>query len=148
MIRNLFKSDLASILTIEQSVHVAPWNEETFKMCFQSGYAGWAVELNKKVIAFIIVSLQHQECHILNICVARECQQQGWGGKLLDHVLAHAKQQGAAIIYLEVRRTNQRAISLYKRRQFQQVGERKGYYPTVNGTEDALIYARSLVDWV
>lgn len=144
MLRNLFKSDLKQVLAIEESVHVVPWTEDTFKICFQSGYIGWVLEINKNIIGFIIISLRAEECHILNLCVARSYQRQGYGKKLLLHVLQHAKQAHANIAYLEVRRSNQSAIALYKKIKFHLVGERKNYYTTISGSEDALIFARTL----
>lgn len=144
MLRTLFRSDIPQILAIEKSVHVAPWTEETFTVCFQSGFTGWVVEIDQKIIGFIIVSLTLDECHVLNICVAQPWQRQGWGRKLLERVLQEARQHGLAMAYLEVRRSNTRAISLYQKMQFQQIGERKGYYPTVAGDEDALVFAISI----
>lgn len=145
MLRTLFKSDIERLLVIENAVHVAPWTEDTFKVCFQAGYLGWAIELDKKIIGFIITSMNTEECHILNLCVANEYQRQGHGEKLLEHTLQYAKQQGIGVVYLEVRRSNSRAISLYKKFHFHLVGERKDYYPTVVGKEDALVFGRSLV---
>lgn len=146
MLRTLYKSDLPQLLAIEKSVHIAPWTEETFKICFQPGYLGWVVDSNRKILGFIIISLHREECHVLNICVMHDCQNQGWGRKLLDKALLQARQQGIGIAYLEVRRSNSRAISLYRKMGFHLVGERKSYYPTPNGYEDALIFARSLHD--
>ena len=144
MLRTLYKSDLGQVLAIEQTVHVAPWNEETFGICFRSDYFGWVIELDNKIIGFTIASLQAGECHILNLGVAREYQHKGWGRKLLEYALNHAKQQGIGIAYLEVRRSNSRAISLYRKMKFHLVGERKNYYQTVSGQEDALVFAMSL----
>jgi ribosomal-protein-alanine N-acetyltransferase len=79
------------------------------------------------------------------VCVAHAHQHQGWGRKLLTHAIQYAKQHGAGIVYLEVRRSNTKAISLYRKESFYLIGERKGYYPTVAGQEDALIFAKSLV---
>jgi [ribosomal protein S18]-alanine N-acetyltransferase len=144
MLRTLFKTDLEQALAIENSVHVVPWTADTFKMCFESGYFGWVIELDKEIMGFIIVSLRAEECHILNLCVARDYQHQGWGRQLLDYALKHARHQGIGIAYLEVRRSNTRAISLYKKMKFHLIGVRKDYYPAVSGNEDALIFAKSL----
>jgi len=146
MLRPLFKTDLAQLLVIEEAAHTVPWGEETFKICFQSGYAGWAIEQDKIIQGFVIVSLRAEECHILNLCVAREYQQQGLGKRLLQYALNHAKQSGALVAYLEVRRSNARAITLYKKERFLLIGTRKDYYPSPTGSEDALIFARSLQD--
>jgi ribosomal-protein-alanine N-acetyltransferase len=55
-----------------------------------------------------------------------------------------ARKREMSIVYLEVRRSNSRAIALYRGMQFLMIGERKNYYQTVNGPEDALIFAMSL----
>lgn len=144
MIRRFVKSDLPQMMAIENIAHVVPWTEETFKMCLQPNYIGWVVELDKKIIGFVIVAMETVECHILNLCVMPSYQQQGFGRTLLQYVLHEAEQFGSSVIYLEVRRTNSRAISLYQKLDFHLVGERKGYYPVISGEEDALIYARSL----
>lgn len=144
MLRTLYKSDLAQLLAIENAVHVAPWAEETFKACFQGNCVGWAAELDKHVVGFILISMSTEECHVLNLCVAHAHQRQGWGKQLLERALAFARENGIRVVYLEVRHSNTRAIGLYENMGFQQVGVRKGYYPTVSGREDALILAKSI----
>jgi ribosomal-protein-alanine N-acetyltransferase len=144
MMRPVYQSDIDQLLRIEKAVHVAPWTYDTFKACLQAGYPGWLIEQDEKVIGFIIVSLTTDECHVLNLCVDHSHQSQGVGRKLLTYALNHAAQKGMHIAYLEVRRSNTRAIALYEKMHFQQIGERKGYYPTVAGEEDALIFAISL----
>jgi ribosomal-protein-alanine N-acetyltransferase len=146
MLRTLFKSDIDQLLTIENAVHVIPWTEETFKTCFLSGYQGWVIEVEKVIIGFVFISLRTDECHILNLCVAQPFQKQGYGRKLLAHALQYAKRQGMGIAYLEVRRSNLRAITLYQQMNFYLIGERKDYYPIPSGREDALIFAKSLCD--
>ena len=63
----------------------------------------------------------------------------------MEQALTHARRQGIGIAYLEVRRTNSHAINMYKKMQFLEIGERKDYYPGPSGSEDALIFAKSLV---
>ncbi len=144
MLRMLAKSDIGQMLAIENAAHIAPWTEEAFKICFRTGYVSLGFEVDKKIIGFVIVSVQADECHILNIAVATLFQRQGWGRKLLEYAMLQARQKGAGIVYLEVRRSNSRAISLYRKMRFQLIGERKDYYVTVAGMEDALIFAKSL----
>lgn len=147
MLRNMYKADLPAVLAIEEAVHIAPWNEATFMMCFQSGYSAWVLEADDKIVGFIIVSLRAQECHILNLCVMHTYQRKGYGRQLLEYALTQARREGIGIAYLEVRRSNTRAIALYQKMKFLKIGERENYYPTVAGhEEDALIFAKSLVD--
>lgn len=144
MLRKFFQSDLKQILEIEKLVHIAPWTEETFKSCFQSGFLGWVIEHEDKIIGFLIMTLNASECHILNIAILSGFQRHGYGEKLLKYAMEHAKKEGAGIVYLEVRRSNSKAISLYRKLNFHLIGERKDYYPIPHGGEDALIFAKSL----
>ncbi len=144
MLRKLFKSDIDKVLKIENAVHVVPWTEETFKTCFQAECPSWAIEVDDDLIGFVITALRMGECHILNICIMHRYQHQGFGRKLLEYALEGVRRQGASIAYLEVRRSNSRAISLYRKMGFKLIGERKEYYPTVAGREDALVFAKSL----
>jgi ribosomal-protein-alanine N-acetyltransferase len=144
MLRTLYKSDLPQLLAIENAVHVAPWAEETFAICFKHHCKGWVVEMDKQVIGFILISFSSEECHLLNVCVAHAHQHQGFGKILLEKAMAYAAGEGVEVMYLEVRESNTRAIAMYEKAGFQLVGKRKGYYPTVTGREDALILARIL----
>lgn len=149
MLRDLTKSDLWQLLAIENSVQATPWSEETFITCFEAGYFGWVIDINQEIIGFIIVSERPTECHILNICISRAHQHQGYGRLLMKQALRYAAQRGVAIAYLEVRRSNSKAIALYRKMQFYLVGARRDYYPAPHGKEDALIFARDLsVDWL
>lgn len=144
MIRSLKLTDLPQILLIEEAVHISPWTESTFKTCLHSSCAGWVIELDRKIIAFLVASLHEDECHILNIGVAREHQRQGFGRELMLHALADLTVRRVTVVYLEVRRSNTRALSLYNQLNFKKIGERKAYYPAPEGAEDALIYAKLL----
>jgi ribosomal-protein-alanine N-acetyltransferase len=144
MFRKMVKADVPQLLIIEQSVQGAPWTEDTFKTCFEMAYEGWVLEQDGQIAGYIILALQLDECHILNLCVARDFQRQGLGRKLLEFGISTARNHSIGIAYLEVRRSNSRAIALYRKMHFHQIGERKDYYRTVSGTEDALIFATSL----
>ena len=45
---------------------------------------------------------------------------------------------------LEVRPSNTAAISCYNSAGFNEIGQRKDYYPATNGREDALLFARHI----
>jgi ribosomal-protein-alanine N-acetyltransferase len=52
--------------------------------------------------------------------------------------------RGAKTMFLEVRPSNARALRLYRKAGFAEVGTRPGYYPAHDGKEDALILAMEL----
>lgn len=143
--RELHGDSLPLLIPIEESAHLVPWTEEVFQRCFQVGYRCWGLEYADQLVGFIIYSLHVGECHILNLCVHAQHQHQGFGRALLTHGLNKAKQQGAEMAFLEVRRSNEHALLLYDKLGFIQIGERKGYYPNPGKTkEDALILAKDL----
>lgn len=144
MLRKMVRDDVPVMLAIEQAAQGAPWTEETFKICFEQHFEGWVLEVEQQTAGYIVLGMQVDECHILNLCVARPFQRQGHGRKLLEFGMREAKKRGIAIAYLEVRRSNSRAIALYTKLQFRMIGERRDYYQTVNGPEDALVFAVSL----
>jgi GNAT superfamily N-acetyltransferase len=80
------------------------------------------------------------EAHLLNVAVAAEWQGQGLGRFLLNQSVARARGLGMEAMLLEVRPANTRALDIYQRYGFKQIGRRKGYYPADNGQrEDAIV---------
>ena len=140
MLRLFNANDLPDLVKIESSTQLAPWSQDIFERCFDAGSSSWVVELEGRVIGFIVILFQLGEAHVLNLCIDPVFQHQGWGFKLLTFALADIKQAGAALVYLEVRRSNHPAIGLYKKLGFKQIGERKEYY-TLPKPEDALVFA-------
>lgn len=145
-LRKMVKGDIPLVLQIETAAQGAPWTEEIFKSVLEHTYEGWVLEVDDEMVGYIILSMQLDECHILNLCIAPFYQHKGYGRQLMEYALSLARQQSLAFAYLEVRRSNTRAIALYTRLHFRQIGERPDYYHTVNGKEDALVYAVSLKD--
>ncbi len=144
MLRKYHANDLPRLLEIENEVQLSPWPPEVFKQTLARDNTCWVIEKDQQVAAFIIISAITGEIHILNLCVSRADQRSGYGQQLLRYVLQQAVQEKCLFAYLEVRRSNQAAIALYEKMDFVQIGERRGYYPAVNGREDALIFAKDL----
>lgn len=78
-----------------------------------------------------------EEAHITMLAVHPSYRRQGFGQVLLQALLTVAQQQGLERATLEVRASNQSALSLYQKFGFQEVGRRRRYYPDTG--EDGLI---------
>jgi [ribosomal protein S18]-alanine N-acetyltransferase len=78
-----------------------------------------------------------EEAHITVLAIDPRYPRQGLGQALLVALLASAHRRGLEWATLEVRASNQAAVSLYQKFGFQEVGTRRSYYQD-NG-EDALI---------
>jgi ribosomal-protein-alanine N-acetyltransferase len=85
------------------------------------------------------------EVHILNLTVAPSARRRGLGRALLNRALDRAREVGATSAYLEVRVSNAAAIDLYRSAGFEEIAQRRDYYPAANGREDALILRKVLV---
>jgi len=74
--------------------------------------------------------------HLLDLAVDEASRRRGVGRELVARVLGEARESGARLVLLEVRRSNAAAIALYRSAGFTENGVRRGYYSD-NG-EDAL----------
>jgi len=142
--RPMVEDDLDRILEIERRAYVFPWSNKIFQDCLSVGYCSWVLECSGNIIAYGVMSIIVDECHILNLCVSPDEQNNGIGQMLLEDLLEVARSHGAEIAFLEVRPSNTKALNLYINAGFNEVGTRKDYYPAESGREDALILARSL----
>jgi len=145
-IRRMRQEHLPEVLAIEGKNYNFPWSEGIFNDCLKSAnYTCLICEELDVITGFSIVSILAGEAHIMNICVDPAVQKQGVGSKLLEYMIELATSK-AETIFLEVRPSNLAAISLYKKRGFNEIGIRKGYYPVVNGRrEDAVMLALELI---
>jgi ribosomal-protein-alanine N-acetyltransferase len=143
-IRRAGLTDVRSLWEIEKLSYSFPWS----LWCFLAEYAhskstilvaGPPPPENWETRGYIIFWLVADEMHLLNLAVHPTHRRQGISRSLLTAALNQAYTQGAAVAWLEVRPSNQAALSLYQSFGFKEVGVRPGYY-TDNG-EDALIYA-------
>jgi ribosomal-protein-alanine N-acetyltransferase len=112
--------------------------------CLHAGYSCWVCGRRGIIEGYGILSVAAGESHLLNICIRKESRKQGLGSKMLTHLTAIARRHDAEVLFLEVRVSNKGARRLYEFSGFNELGTRRDYYPTDNGREDALIFARTL----
>ena len=141
-IRPMLESDLTSVGIIEQSCYSFPWSVNIFKDCIRVGYRCCVLEADGDIAGYSIASIVSEECHILNLCIAKPYQSRGLGRGLMQHVLDEALIAEAKMAYLEVRPSNMIATELYFSMGFEQIAVRKDYYPARGGREDALILVK------
>ena len=90
-----------------------------------------------EVVAYCNYWLVRDEVHLLNIATREGARRKGHSRLLLEHLVDFARRRQCRYITLEVRRSNEPAIALYKRFGFEAVGIRPKYY--VEDNEDALV---------
>ena len=131
-------------MAIEERAYPFPWTSKIFIDCIQAGYHCWVLERNQVMVGYVVFINAVGECHLLNICIDPALQGQGLGRKLLQQVLEAVRMDRVKCVFLEVRPSNTRAVQLYASEGFNEVGVRQKYYPTKNGREDAIIFAKEI----
>jgi len=134
-------ADLADVLALEQRVYPYPWSMANFVDSLNSQYQAWVLrDRDGALLGYFLLMAIVDEAHLLNVAVAAERQGQGLGHLLLNQAVACARGLGMESVLLEVRPSNTRALHIYERYGFQQIGRRKGYYPAADQQrEDAIV---------
>lgn len=138
--------DIDQVHALETSVYPHPWSRGNFIDSLASGYNGWTLrDAGGALVGYFLLMCAVDEAHLLNVAVAAPHQRQGLGLYLLDKIVACARGLSMESILLEVRPSNLRALKVYERYGFVQIGRRKNYYPAHNGQrEDAIVMRFSL----
>jgi ribosomal-protein-alanine N-acetyltransferase len=132
--------DLEEVLRIETDIYPFPWTRINFADALHAGYSGWTLRTDGGVMtAYGLMMLVLDEAHLLNLSVARHAQRQGVGWRTLEWMAEVARGHSARTMLLEVRPSNAAAARLYRRYGFEQIGVRRGYYPSYDGREDAIV---------
>ncbi len=143
-LRTMEVEDLDAIMMIEELTYTHPWTKGIFRDCLRVGYCSWVMEIDGEVIGYGVMSVAAGEAHILNICIQPDFQGRGLGRKILHRLVTLARDHGVDTMFLEVRCSNRVAQILYESEGFNEIGQRRGYYPHTDGREDALVFAKVL----
>lgn len=122
-------ADLPRVMAIEHRAYPFPWTEGNFADSLQAGYHLRILREHGTIVGYMVWMLVVDEAHLLNITITPERQGRGLGAWMMRQFMAQAWAHGATGILLEVRPSNRRAISLYRRLGCREIGLRKGYYP-------------------
>lgn len=147
---DLDASHLDRIMDIEHASYDFPWSRGNFADSIAEGYRcqGLFVQVQAGVspvlAGYSIVMRGVDEVHLLNIAVAPAFRGQKIAVLLLQQLCAWARLEKLDYLWLEVRTSNLRAQKLYREFGMHTVGQRKNYYRTHDGHEDALVMSYSL----
>ena len=133
---------LPEVITIDKELFPHDfWSQESFlsSIKMHQTYCVLIESAGKKVIAgYIVFSSAIDEGELLHLGVAKQFQKRGLARALLAFMEDFGTSNKITKWFLEVRHSNNPAISLYKKLGFKTVGIRKNYYKNLSGKEDAL----------
>ena len=133
------RPDLAqAIYAIMAAVYpVSPWTLEQIQEDLSQDQTWYALAYDGvEVIGFLAVQENLFEAEVLQIAVKKAYQGQKIATALFDFLPADKE------IFLEVRKSNQRAQAFYKKEKMAVIAERKAYYH--DPVEDAIIMKREV----
>ena len=116
---------------------VSPWTLEQIQADLSQDQIWYALAYDgAEVIGFLAVQENLFEAEVLQIAVKKAYQGQGIAPALFATLPAEKE------IFLEVRKSNQRAQAFYKKEKMVAIAERKAYYH--DPVEDAIIMKREI----
>jgi ribosomal-protein-alanine N-acetyltransferase len=145
--RRMRPEDLPRVVEIEKDGFKHPWSKELLERELAHAWSTVLLAVvdgprGEATIGFIVFWLVHDEVHVLNIATAREERRRGVGRALMEEAVAAGRRRGATLATLEVRRSNEAAIALYRALGYRQAGIRPNYY--AEEKEDAIVMLKDL----
>ena len=133
------EDDIPDIAKIEIASFSTPWSENAIRESMNSGTLFYVIRKHNDIAGYMGLSKIVGEGYVTNIAVLPQYKRQGIGKKLLEYVIKDSCDE-LEFISLEVRESNNAAISLYQNFGFEKVGLRKRFY--TNPLEDAIIMTK------
>lgn len=145
-LRAMSTRDLDLVLATEVRAFSFPWTRGNFIDSLAAGYlAELLLDERGELVGYFVAMVGVGELHLLNLTVSPPWQRQGHACRLLDVLEQRCRDHQLQSLWLEVRASNERALQLYRRRGFAEVGLRPNYYPAAHGArEDAIVMSLNL----
>ena len=124
---------------LQTGCHAFPWSRAQFLDCLNEPYFATQFEEQDQAVGYYVGLIVSVEATLMDIGVAKELRGNGIGRELVKHFLRQCNKKQAQEAWLEVRVSNTSAINLYRDLGFELIEQRKHYYPSADGREDALI---------
>jgi len=134
----LLHDDIPAVAELEKSTFSLPFTEEAIgRLILSTSWRFLAAKEDNKVVGYISFYTIFDETEIANLCVDPSLRGRGIGKALVLQVMEFAKENGVKKLMLEVRKSNEVAIGLYRGLGFIPVGVSKNHYKLP--TEDAIL---------
>ena len=134
--------DLEDVLTLESKCFKEPWNKmDCLNELNENPFShGWLL-YDDVLVGYAFLWETFEMAQVARIGINPEYRRRGYGDILLKELCKRAKEQECEFMTLEVRKSNEAALNLYKKNDFVEVNVSKQYYPD---GEDAIVLTKAL----
>lgn len=144
LIRAAVPEDCTALHRIDCAGNPSAWSEAQFLAAVANPHDTVLVaEQAGRAVGFIVWQTLFEESELHLIAVSPESRQSGIGSRLMEQWFQTGIQSGAVRFLLEVRAGNLTAQALYRKHGFAETARRRGYYPSPQGREDAVIMEKT-----
>lgn len=134
---------VTQIAALEKLCFCDPWSENSIASELNNPLSLWLVAVDGAVVTGYIGSQSvMSESDMMNVAVHPDYRRRGIAEALVTQLSVQLKELGNERLTLEVRASNESAIALYEKLDFEQIGRRPNYYR--HPKEDALILCKKL----
>ena len=135
------------IVELGEKIFSNPWNEENVMASIFGTYDKVMVAMEgdgdgQALVGYIIYSAPCEDCDLLRIAVREDVRGRGVATQLMQYMVYDLKKNGHESIMLEVRESNEKAIALDEKFDFDEISRRKDYYR--DPKEDAVVMKKYL----
>lgn len=138
-IRLMTEKDLPQVISLQHQLFKQQFNFEDYVQDKMFHY-GIVIEETDQVVGYLVGQIIFEMSDLYYVAVHPNYRSRGYGKLLVDQFIQDAYKNDGDTMSLEVRMSNQAAISLYEKCGFISVGTRARYY--ADG-EDALLMTRN-----
>jgi len=137
-----------ALAEIHASAFARPWCVVEFERMLADDHItadGLFVTRKEDPAGFVLSRRVGDEAEILSVAIASGLRGRSYAGPLLAGHLESLAREGVRTVHLEVEEGNARALAVYRRLGFGEIGRRVGYYLKPDGSRaTALTMSRSL----
>lgn len=140
---NMKISDISEVSALEKLYFSSPWSEKALTEIAKNNlYYFLCAKYNNKIVGYSGMYSANLEGYVCNILVDKDFRGRKVGTRLLNELLNYSKNIQLEFLSLEVRKSNEIAVSFYEKLGFKIQGIRKGFYDFPK--EDAFIMTHFL----
>jgi len=137
------EKDINDIAELEARTFSDAWTARSVQETFEQAQAFITVaEVRGRFAGYCIIYYVMDEAEIARVAISEDVRRQGVGKGLLDYACECCRKKKIGRLLLDVRESNEGAITFYEKYGFQTDGIRKNFYELPK--ENAVLMSRSL----